>query len=288
MSVSSQQFNLHPPPTSVSCLDALLSTADTPSSDFDQDKNHNLMLFLANGNLPEQEDEYTRAPQPPQPTSGDPSILFAPPPHPHRPPINAAYRHPLEASAALQALRTAEREATYACALQGLPTTRGRSPTRTHSPTFPYNEYPADLCPTFPDHCYASFSADFNPSFPYHCYASFTAIERAENKQPEEKDEEVYVIPASQALFATDSEAQTRCGKCLFPLHWGDVLPSRCQQRECRAVNLGPDWAANERFRQAMGLAGWGGWDEDEDEDEDGAGRWEGRGVGGLGGLGSV
>ncbi|KAF7507902.1 hypothetical protein GJ744_009936 [Endocarpon pusillum] len=262
MSVSSQQFNLHPPTTTESCLDALLPTAGTPSY-FDQDKNHNLMLSLANRNLPEQDDEYTRAPQPPKPTSGDPSILFAPPPHPHRPPINAAYRNPLEASAALQALRTSEREATYACALQSLPTTRGRSPTRTHSPTFPYKEYPPDLCPTFPT---KEYPPDLCPTFPYHLYSSFsprlnptfTAIECAENKTPEENVEEVYVIPASQALFAPDSEAQNRCGKCLFPLHWGDVLPSRCQQSDCRAVNLGPDWAANERFRQTMGRGSLG------------------------------
>ncbi len=74
----------------------------------------------------------------------------------------------------------------------------------------------------------------------------------------EEGGEEVPVIPASQSLSATDPESQTRCGKCLFPLHWGRVLPSRCQQPRCQVLNLGPEWANNQRFRQSLRRGGLG------------------------------
>jgi hypothetical protein len=133
---------------------------------------------------------------------------------------NVAYRFPFQASRALRNLSATEATSTYLASLRGRPTSRCGGPSRTHSPTFPYNEYAPlpDLPPT---------------------YSGIEASDRAE---------EVYALSASQHPLATDS--LTTCGRCLTPLRWEGTLPSRCQEPKCRAVNVGSDWAANERFRQ--------------------------------------
>ena len=129
------------------------------------------------------------------------------------------YPNPFEASLAHQQLRNLEFHATYLASLQGSGISRGRSP---HSPNFPYNPY-------LPSPGVAS------------AYSSIEANDRTE---------ELYALPAMQDLI-DERHLDTRCGRCLKPLYWGSRLPSRCQQPSCRAVNIGDDWAVNERFRQA-------------------------------------
>jgi hypothetical protein len=46
------------------------------------------------------------------------------------------------------------------------------------------------------------------------------------------------------------SDTLLQCGRCLESLR--PSLPNVCLQKECGAVNLGDDWAANERMGQQV------------------------------------
>ncbi len=238
MSLSSQQLDLHP---FAYRSDSPLPIPCTPFH-LEPNQPHNLIGSLANGSLPGQKDEYPRAPPPPHPTSGDPSILFAAPPHPNRPAPGTTFRHPLEASAALQALRASERETRHARALQGLPTTRDRNPRRSHSPTLPHPYLPPDR----------------STKSPYRPYTLNGVATRTVGEAGNQK----------KKLALDGAEEENRTDEVLLVTH-----PE--SQPRCRVWHLAPQWTDHQRFTQALARGGLrdGGAGMEMETDMDG---WEG------------
>jgi hypothetical protein len=166
--------------------------------------------------------KYAGATRHDSPFSVQPCLVFALPEYPSSPSLKLlVYQSPQEASSASNDLRLRELASSHVASLNRQRTSRGRSLSRTHSPTFPYKAYVP-----LPD------------SPPTYSGIKF-----------EDREKEVYALPASQRLLLPDSP--TRCGRCLKPLRWGNALPNRCQDRQCQALNIGGEWAANERVRQA-------------------------------------